>query len=127
MKEKNKGLAVGAAVGAVIGVITGILFAPKSGKETRQDIKDAAGRAQEKLAAESGKLQDELSRLVDKGEAKVKEAGGRANEAVVTAKKALRNLSDKTKAAKDGEDPDLKEALSKAKEARSAIAKFLKK
>ena len=40
MSKKTAGkLALGAAIGAVIGVVTGILTAPKSGKETRADIK----------------------------------------------------------------------------------------
>ena len=34
--------AIGAIVGAVAGVIAGVLTAPKSGKETRADIKDKA-------------------------------------------------------------------------------------
>jgi len=37
------GIAIGAAAGAVAGVITGLLVAPKSGKETRADLKKKAG------------------------------------------------------------------------------------
>ena len=51
--ERGKGLAIGAAIGAVAGVVTGILFAPKSGKETREDIKVAARKAKEKFLAEA--------------------------------------------------------------------------
>ena len=38
----NKKWALGAVIAAIGGFITGILTAPKSGKETRQDIKDEA-------------------------------------------------------------------------------------
>ena len=40
MAKKGTGkFAIGAIVGAVVGVVAGILTAPKSGKETRADIK----------------------------------------------------------------------------------------
>jgi gas vesicle protein len=38
----GKKLALGAVVGAVAGVVVGVLMAPKSGKETRGDIKKRA-------------------------------------------------------------------------------------
>jgi gas vesicle protein len=38
----GKKLAVGAVVGAVAGLLAGVLMAPKSGKETRNDIKKRA-------------------------------------------------------------------------------------
>lgn len=41
-KNLAKGIAIGTAAGSAIGAITGILLAPKSGKETRQKIKDDA-------------------------------------------------------------------------------------
>ncbi len=39
-KERCAGIAAGIAAGAVIGAAVGILFAPKAGRETREDIKD---------------------------------------------------------------------------------------
>lgn len=47
----GKKLAVGAVVGAVAGVVAGVLMAPKSGKETRGDIKKRA----EQLKKKAGK------------------------------------------------------------------------
>jgi gas vesicle protein len=44
----GKKLALGAVVGAVAGVVAGVLMAPKSGKETRSDIKKKAGDLKEK-------------------------------------------------------------------------------
>ncbi|MCX5848265.1 MAG: YtxH domain-containing protein [Deltaproteobacteria bacterium] len=38
MSEKNSDLLKGLFIGGLIGVVLGILFAPKSGKETREDI-----------------------------------------------------------------------------------------
>lgn len=38
-KNLQKGIVAGAAIGTLIGTVGGILLAPKSGKETREDIK----------------------------------------------------------------------------------------
>lgn len=50
-KNLKKGLAIGASLGAVLGAVAGILSAPKSGKETREEIKngviDASGKVVE--------------------------------------------------------------------------------
>lgn len=77
---KGKKFGLGILIGTVVGVITGLLTAPKSGKETRQDIKDKAkevkGAAERKLKdahKELGKLsvqaKEKSSKL--KGKAKV--------------------------------------------------------
>jgi gas vesicle protein len=47
--NKNK-FALGAAIGAVAGVLAGILTAPKSGKETREDLKIKAAELKEETA-----------------------------------------------------------------------------
>lgn len=46
--EGVRNLAIGTVLGSLIGGIAGVLFAPKSGKETRQDIADAANQGYEK-------------------------------------------------------------------------------
>jgi gas vesicle protein len=38
MSENNSDLLLGLLIGSLIGAAVGILFAPKSGKETREDI-----------------------------------------------------------------------------------------
>ena len=47
----GKKLAIGAVIGAAIGVAAGILTAPKSGRETRDDIRRKANDAKDKAAA----------------------------------------------------------------------------
>ncbi|MCX7884971.1 MAG: YtxH domain-containing protein [Caloramator sp.] len=49
-KNLKKGLAVGTIIGTAAGVIGGILLAPKSGKETRDQIKDNAVNMSKKIA-----------------------------------------------------------------------------
>lgn len=132
-KDNNKGVAVGAALGAVIGVITGILFAPKSGKETRQDIKDTAVKVATKLQEEAEHLQEELSHLIEKAEVKAKEAGktvsDKTHELIVQAKHTRDSLTALVAAVKKGEasDKDLDSAIHKAKEAKDALSVYLKK
>ena len=46
----GKKLAIGAVIGAAIGVAAGILTAPKSGRETRDDIRRKANDAKDKAA-----------------------------------------------------------------------------
>ncbi|HEV7951956.1 MAG TPA: YtxH domain-containing protein [Candidatus Saccharimonadales bacterium] len=53
--KKGK-FALGALIGAVAGVIAGVLTAPKSGKETRADIRHKA----EELKSEAVKRADEV-------------------------------------------------------------------
>ena len=58
MKEKKKSGLGKVAVGAAIGVGLGVLFAPKSGKETRNDIKEKV------KTLTSKEYQDEFKRKV---------------------------------------------------------------
>ena len=131
--EKSKGVAIGAAIGAVVGVVTGILFAPKSGKETRKDIKDSATNASEKVQAEIKKLEAEAKELIAKGEEKAKTLSGNASK---TAKKHVdevrhyaSNVATVVKSFKAGEsdDKDLDKAITKLKDARTALKNYLKK
>ena len=48
-KQTAKNVAIGASIGTAVGVAAGILLAPKSGKETRQDIADASKKAYENV------------------------------------------------------------------------------
>ncbi len=57
-KKTMKGVGVGLAVGALAGAVAGILFAPKSGKETREDIKNYLEEMKDKIAQELDKAGD---------------------------------------------------------------------
>jgi gas vesicle protein len=56
-------LAIGVVVGAAIGAALGILYAPKSGKETRAQIKDKASEVIEKT-------KDKASEIIEKAKDK---------------------------------------------------------
>jgi gas vesicle protein len=73
-------------LGLGVGIGIGILFAPKSGKETRQLIKDKADEGTEFLKQRSGELKQSASEWVDKG----KEAINRQKETLADAVEAGR-------------------------------------
>ncbi len=69
-----KGLIIGFIAGSVVGAVLALLYAPKSGKELRRDIKDKA------------------SDLVEKGEEYIAKARTTATEIVNEAKKKSDSL-----------------------------------
>lgn len=57
---------LGAVIGAAAGIIAGVLTAPKSGKETRDDIKSKAEELKKKAAEAMDKAVDETKNLKEK-------------------------------------------------------------
>lgn len=70
---KNK-WAVGALFGAIAGFAAGILTAPKSGKETRGDIKKAASQTKDKVVEEAGKVRESAAKTAGDVKRKVEAA-----------------------------------------------------
>lgn len=54
--NNNTDLLLGFVVGGLIGFAMGILFAPKSGKETREDIVRKAKEGYDKVAEKAGEV-----------------------------------------------------------------------
>jgi gas vesicle protein len=54
-------------IGGVIGAGVALLCAPKSGRETRQMIKEAAGNATEKVGERGAQVKDKVVSTVGKG------------------------------------------------------------
>lgn len=77
-------LAIGAIVGAAVGVVAGVLTAPKSGKETRDDIK----RKATDVKGTATKKRDEI---VFKAEELSDEVRAKATDAIDTVKSSIRN------------------------------------
>jgi Gas vesicle protein len=61
----GKRFAFGAVIGVVAGVVAGVLTAPKSGKETRADIKTKAQELKDKAAESSDAALDKAARVAD--------------------------------------------------------------
>lgn len=74
----GKKFAIGAVIGAVAGVVAGVLTAPKSGKETRADIKTKATELKTKAEAKASKVTDDVKASAgeyrEKGERVIEDA-----------------------------------------------------
>ena len=86
-------LAIGAVFGAVAGFVTGVLLAPKSGKETRKDIKGAALKAKNNVVDEAEKAKDfaeeKVKQVRNKAETVVDDVAGKANDLKNRAEQAV--------------------------------------
>ena len=71
-------------LGLGVGVGIGMLFAPKSGSETRELIKNKAGEGTDYLKQQSATLKQSASEWVDKG----KDALGRQKDTIADAVEA---------------------------------------
>ena len=63
---------IAAIVGAVAGIVAGVLVAPKSGKETRADIKEKAEELKGKAGAEIDKAKTSANHAIDDAKKKLK-------------------------------------------------------
>ena len=128
-----KGLALGGAIAAAIGYIAGILTAPKSGKETRADIKETANRSFSEAEKDLKKLHTELDKVI-------KEARAKSTKVSARTQKELEPLVEKAKDTKekarevlsaihegDAEDKDLAGAIKEANKALDHLRDYLKK
>jgi gas vesicle protein len=132
-RQNIKRVAIGSSIAAAAGYVAGLLTAPKSGKETRKDIKQAADKGVAGAEDELKQLRVELDKVVK--EAKV--SGGKAG---AKAQKEFKELVAKAKDSKDkaGEvlgairkgdarDEDLAKALKQAKHSLHNLRTYLKK
>jgi len=133
-KENHTGrnVAIGAAIAGAVGYIVGVLTAPKSGKETRDDIARKSGEVKDSLLNELSDRQDELAALLARVKSETIVLSGKAraefNEAVARAKDAQGKLKVAILAVKAGEadDPELNKAIKQAKAAAKNLNKYFK-
>jgi gas vesicle protein len=71
---KGNKLAIGAIIGAAAGIVAGVLTAPKSGKETRDDIKRKASEAKDKVATHKDDIVFKAEEIADDVRIKASEA-----------------------------------------------------
>lgn len=70
----NKGkFAIGAAIGAIAGIIAGVLTAPKSGKDTRADIKSKAVELKNEAVKKGETAKRKSTKIASEVKAKVAE------------------------------------------------------
>ena len=80
-------LALGALVGAAAGFVTGILTAPKSGKETRADLKQKAEEVKSKAEKTVNDTRKTVEKTVDDYRDRVSRAADSAKEELKSERK----------------------------------------
>ena len=130
---KAKKFAVGAAVAAAAGYVAGILTAPKSGRETRNDIQDKAVGVKRETERELKKLHTELSDLIEQGKASSAKLTAKGKQDWQKALKAANDSRDKVKSVLSTlhdevvDDKDLKKAIKEAGKAVEYLNKYIQK
>jgi gas vesicle protein len=132
-RDNFKRLAIGSMVAAVAGYLAGLLTAPKSGKETRDDIKVATERSRAEAEKDLKRLHTDLDKVI-------KDAKAGSDKLGVKAQKELTELVEKAKDTKektrevisaihegDAEDKDLARAVKNANNSLNSLRKYLKK
>lgn len=132
-KSDGRGVVTALLLGVAAGYIAGLLTAPKSGKETREDIKRVSKQAKEELESRLNAAKEDLSVVMDDAMRRGKDLSNKAKTELDTLLSKGRAAQSKAKevlmAAKSGEanDTDLQHALADAKEAKKHIMQFIKK
>jgi len=130
-KKEVKKFALGTILAAAAGYVAGILTAPKSGKETREAIKERAYETYGAAEKELKKLHTELVDLIDEATDRVtefrnrkdvKSALERGHDARQKAREVLSTLHDG-----EANDKDLKKAIGDATKAIEHLRDFLRK
>ncbi len=78
-------------LGLGLGVAVGILFAPKSGTETRELIKNKASEGSDYLARQSSALRDSAGNLIERGKTALNRQRDTLSDAVEAGKQAYRD------------------------------------
>ncbi len=81
--------------GAVAGVVAGILLAPKSGKETRRDLKGYARRAEEEVLEKAKEAREALDEVIERGKHFVAEKRADVEAAIKAGREAMKERMEK--------------------------------
>ncbi len=95
-----KGLVIGLLAGGAIGAVVALLYAPKSGRELRADLKEKADEfrddAEEYLSTARTKAGDLVSEAKKRSESLITDAKRKADTLLVDAEKVLTDARQKT-------------------------------
>ena len=79
-KDDNFGFAMGILGGVVAGVIAGVLFAPKPGKESREELKETIDNLREKYSPEVIKAKEQAINAIKSSKDKIEDAYNKFND-----------------------------------------------
>ncbi len=127
--QKRSKIALGTVLAAGAGYLAGVLTAPKSGQETRKDIRKKAAAAKSEAERKLKEAHSELDKLISKANSGKTKVTGEVKEAVAKAEAAKQKAKELLSAIHEGEaeDHDLKKAIDEAKEALTHLKKYLGK
>jgi gas vesicle protein len=132
MKKGSK-FAIGAMIAGGVGYLAGILTAPKSGKETRQDIHDGAVKLKNDAENKLKELSTELNSLIAEAKALTSKLGKEARDELQKlmdkATNAKKNAHEVISAFHEGEseDKDLQKAIKDVNKAIDHLKSYLDK
>lgn len=130
---KGKKFAIGTVIAAAAGYVAGILTAPKSGKETRKDIKDATAKGVAEAEKQLKKLHTELNTMIGKAKDEATSLKGKAREdidaAIAKTYAAKEKAREVLSAVHEGkaEDKELKKAIDEANKSIEHLKKYLQR
>jgi len=81
--------------GAIGGMIAGILLAPKSGEETRRELKGHAQRTEEEIIEKAKEARAALDELIEQGKSFVEEKRADVESAVRAGREAVKERMEK--------------------------------
>ena len=79
-KDDNFGFAMGILAGVVAGVVAGVLYAPKPGKESREELKETIDNLREKYSPEVIKAKEQAINAIKSSKDKIEEAYNKFND-----------------------------------------------
>jgi gas vesicle protein len=126
-------VAFGTIVAAAAGYVAGILTAPKSGKETRSDIKEKTAKSVAELEKQLKKLHTELTTVLDQAKEQAKQLKGKAKEELDSAMEKTQQVKDKARELLsalhegDADDKELRKAIDDANKSIAHLRTYLKK
>lgn len=131
MDKRTSKFAAAALLAGVAGYVVGVLTAPKSGKETRQDLKDAAQTRISELEKQLKKVHTELSAQLTKVKSRAENLKGKAKKEADTLIERATKAKDKARetlsAVHGGEadDAELEKAISDAEKAVEHLKQYI--
>ncbi|MDO9116790.1 MAG: YtxH domain-containing protein [Nitrospira sp.] len=81
--------------GAIAGAVAGILLAPKSGEETRRELRGYARKAEEEVIEKAKEARAALDEMIERGKHFVAEKREDVEAAVTAGKDAMKEKMDK--------------------------------
>jgi gas vesicle protein len=126
-------IAVGAAVAGAAGYIAGLLTAPKSGRETRKDLSEAAATGIDDIEAQLKQMHNELGDLMEDAKNHTGNLNGKAQDELKSLVSKAKDSKDKMRevisAVHEGKanNKDLQKAMTDARRAIDHIKDYIQK